>query len=159
LNTAGVPLSGPIIHSQPQPKFMLDHPDARMPYRSKERSVGLDIHPCEDTYIGAGKTVLVPSGLRCSFNYGWGAFFWDRSGMGFKGFHRFAGVIESDYVGFWGVVLYNSTTDGKWFDRDKAIVQVVFQPVWMGEPEQVDSIDMDTDRGEKGFGSTDEKSS
>jgi deoxyuridine 5'-triphosphate nucleotidohydrolase len=149
-----IPSSGPIIHGSPDPVFELDHEDARMPYRSKERSVGLDIHPCESTFIAAGTTELVPSGLRCSFNYGWGAFFWDRSGMGFKGFHRFAGVIESDYVGFWGVVLYNSTPHGKWFHPDKAIIQVVFQQVWMGQPKQ-GTVNRDTDRGEAGFGSTD----
>jgi dUTP pyrophosphatase len=148
------PRSKPIIHGQPDPVFELDHEGARMPYRSKERSVGLDIHPCQSVFIPAGETKLVPSGLRCSFNYGWGAFFWDRSGMGFKGFHRFAGVIESDYVGFWGVVIHNSTNMGHWFNPEKAIIQVVFQEVWMGEPRE-GKVNRDTDRGEDGFGSTD----
>lgn len=100
---------------------------------------------------------MVPTGLRCQFNYGWGAFIWDRSGMGFKGFHRFAGVIESDYTGLWGVVMFNSTAVGKWIETDKAVAQVVFQQVWMGEA-RTGVVDRDTERGEKGFGSTDVKS-
>ncbi len=148
------PQLGQMPFGKPDPVFELDHPDARLPYRSKECSVGFDIHPCESIFVPAGHTTLVKTGLRCQFNYGWGAFFWDRSGMGFKGFHRFAGVIESDYVGFWGVVLHNSTDEGKWFDREKAIIQVVFQEVYMG-PCREGKVERDTDRGEAGFGSTD----
>jgi len=125
-----------------------------MPYRSKERSVGLDLHSCETVFIRPLETVLIPTGLRCSFNYGWGAFIWDRSGMGFKGVHRFAGLIESDYVGLWGVVLFNSTEDDFTVTPEKAVAQVVFQEAWMGEPKQ-GTVNRNTDRGEAGFGSTD----
>jgi dUTPase len=74
--------------------------------------------------------------------------------MGFKGFHRFAGVIESDYTGLWGVVIYNSNYADYWLPKEKAIAQVVFQQVWMGEPRE-GKVNRETDRGEAGFGSTD----
>lgn len=138
----------------PYPVFELDHAYATFPYRSKPKSVGLDLFPCEQIEVWGGTTAIIPLGLRCAFNVGWGAFFWDRSGMGAKGFHRFAGVIESDYRGLWGVVLHNSTSHRFMLTPEKAVVQVVFQPVWMGEPTQ-GIVNRDTDRGEKGFGSTD----
>lgn len=138
----------------PQPVFELSDKHATMPYRSKLKSVGLDLFACRPMIIYGGETTIIPLGFRCEFNVGWGAFIWDRSGMGAKGFHRFAGVIESDYRGLWGVVLHNTTPRMFRVEPSKAVAQVVFQPVWMGEPKSR-VVNRNTDRGDSGFGSTD----
>jgi len=137
----------------PNPVFELDE-NAKMPVRSKPRSLGLDLFSCDIVHVWPGTTELIPLGIRCQFNEGWGAFIWDRSGMGVKGFHTFAGVIESDFTGLWGVVLHNFTSHKLIVVPEKAVAQVVFQPVWMGEPRK-GIIIRDTDRGGAGFGSTD----
>jgi dUTP pyrophosphatase len=149
------PQLGLMPYSKPEPKFMLDDQHARMPHRAKPASLGFDLYSCQYTVLQPRETRLVPTGLRCQFNYGWGAYIWDRSGMGIKGLHRFAGVIESDYTGLWGVVLFNSLSTAWEISPKKAVAQVVFQETYMGEAQQVDQINMNTDRGEKGFGSTD----
>ena len=143
------------VSLDPNPVFELDNEHATLPYRSKPNSVGLDLFSCQSMQIFGGETVIIPLGIRCSFNVGWGAFIWDRSGMGAKGFHRFAGVIESDFSGLWGVVLHNTTHRMFLIEPEKAVAQVVFQTVWMGEPKN-GYIIRDTNRGDEGFGSTDD---
>jgi dUTP pyrophosphatase len=141
---------------RPNPVFELAHELATLPTRGSEESAGLDLYAAIDEpkiHVVPGQTVLVPTGLKCKFNPGWAAFLWDRSGMGFKGIHRYAGLIDSDYRGTWGVVLNNSTNDTitiKPYDR---IAQVVFQRCWIGTP-RLGNVSVDTKRGVGGFGST-----
>jgi len=134
--------------------FELDHEHAKIPVRSKLNSIGFDLFPCDIVHVWQGTTETIPLGIRCQFNPGWGAFIWDRSGLGAKGLHRFAGVIDPDYTGLWSVVLHNTTHRKFIAYPDQAVAQVVFQPVWMGEV-KIGVIERDTDRGDSGFGSTD----
>ena len=41
--------------------------DAIIPQYAHEDDAGLDFYSFEDTYIGAGETVIVKTGLRCMF--------------------------------------------------------------------------------------------
>lgn len=142
------------LFAEPDIIFEPDTPGSKMPVRSKEFSLGFDLFTCQYIRHYGGETIIVPLGIRAQFNPPWGAFIWDRSGMGAAGFHRFAGVIESDYVGLWGLILYNSTSKMRLLTPEKAVAQVIFQPVWMGEARQ-GKVNRDTDRGSAGFGSTD----
>ncbi len=124
-----------------------------MPLRGSREAAGLDIVAGEYKEIPAGGTVLVKTGIKCKFNPGWAAMLWDRSGMGFKGVHRYAGLIDSDYRGEWGVVLHNTTEEFFSVEKGDRIAQVVFQRVWGGKP-KLGTVFNDTSRGEGGFGST-----
>ena len=137
----------------PMPVFEKINSDAFIPVRGSSEAAGLDLFANEYKEVPVGHTVLVKTGLKCSFNPGWAALIWDRSGWGFKGIHRYAGVIDSDYRGEWGVVLHNSTHQFFSVEKGDRIAQVVFQRVWIGKPKQGTVIE-DTARGRGGFGST-----
>jgi len=124
------------------------------PTRGSKESAGLDLYAsCARMKVAPGCTVIIPTGLKCSFNPGWAACLWDRSGMGAKGFHRFAGLIDSDYRGKWGVVIHNTTSEPLTVNYGDRIAQVVFQRVWIGKP-KFGTVKDDTTRGTGGFGST-----
>lgn len=134
----------------PQPVFELGLL-SRKPTRGSVGSAGLDLYANEAIEIPPGSTALVSTGLRCRFNYGWVALIWDRSGMGVKGIHRFAGVIDSDYDDKWGVVIHNTQQTSIVINIGDRIAQVLFQRVWMGTP----SLGTYVGRGRGGgFGST-----
>lgn len=123
---------------------------AKLPTRGSKGSAGLDLYASQAIEIPPGQTAIVATDLKCRFNFGWAAMIWDRSSMGAKGMHRFAGLIDSDYDGKWGVVLHNSTSSPVVVNVGDRVAQVVFQRVWMGRPRKgVVSL---TGRG--GFGST-----
>lgn len=137
----------------PDVVFELAHELATLPTRGSRESAGLDLYAAEAAEIAPGETGLVKTGLKGSFNPGWAACLWDRSGMGFKGFHRFAGLIDSDYRGEWGVVIHNTTSETLKVGPYDRVAQVVFQRVWIGTP-VLGRITVDTERGTGGFGST-----
>lgn len=132
----------------PYPTF-----EGNIPTRGSDEAAGLDLVSVGKFYIGPGQTKIIPTGTRCSFNKGWAACIWDRSSMGVKGIHRFAGLIDSDYRGEWGVVIHNANPFTIFIGHNERIAQVVFQRVWLGRP-RAGAVRNDTDRGSKGWGST-----
>lgn len=137
----------------PSPVFELAHELATLPTRGSSESAGLDLYAVEDHVIPPGTTAIIKTGLKCKFNPGWAALLWDRSGMGARGVHRYAGCIDSDYRGPWGVVLHNSTNDTVVIGPYDRVAQVVFQRCWVGQP-RLGHVSNDSERGTGGFGST-----
>jgi deoxyuridine 5'-triphosphate nucleotidohydrolase len=137
----------------PDVVFQFSHEFATLPARGSGESAGLDLYAVEEKTIDPGATAIIKTGLRCTFNPGWVALIWDRSGMGAKGYHRYAGCIDSDYRGDWGVVLHNSTGQPVTIKPYDRVAQVVFQRCWIGQP-KLGVVINDTERGEGGFGST-----
>jgi dUTP pyrophosphatase len=77
-----------------------------------------------------------------------------RSGLSLKnGIHIGAGVIDSDYRGNLGVLLFNLSNEHFYFSRGDRIAQLVVKKYEKVEVEEVfDSTT--TERGSGGFGST-----
>jgi dUTP pyrophosphatase len=73
--------------------------------------------------------------------------------MGFKGIHRFAGLIDSDYRGEFKIVLFNSTKNKFKISKGDRICQVVVQDYYTPEFIETDELN-ETNRGDKGFGSS-----
>lgn len=137
----------------PRPMFWSYHPGAKCPKRSTGEAAGLDLYASQHVQIPIGETRIIMTGVRCDFLPGWVALIWDRSGLGVKGLHRFAGVIDSDYRGAWGVVMHNTTDDVVVINRGDRVAQVIFQRCWVGTP-RWGKPGSTTERGEAGFGST-----
>ena len=140
------------VWHDPDPVFELGE-NAKMPTRGSSQAAGLDLYASENVDLYGGETKIVPTGLKCAFNPGWVALIWDRSGMGSRGFHRYAGVIDSDYRGPWGIVLHNSTSRVYKIIPGERIAQVLFQSLWTGEPRE-GVVEDNTERGGAGWGST-----
>ena len=64
-----------------------------------------------------------------------------------------AGVIDADYRGPVGVVMFNLGQTDYPVKKGDRIAQLILEKILMAEIEEVDDLD-DTERGEGGFGST-----
>jgi dUTP pyrophosphatase len=124
----------------------------QMPTRGSKQAAGLDLYSAEDLTIWGGEGVTVDLDIRSEFPPGWVGLIWDRSSMGVRDIHRYAGVIDSDYRGTWKVRLKNTSGHKHYIHRGDRIAQVIFQPIWLGKPTA--GIVTQTERAEGGFGST-----
>ena len=149
------------------------HEDAIIPTRTNPDDCGLDVYALEDVKIYSGQTKKIRTGISLQLDVDYrvekkfGLFIWDRSGLGSRGIHRFAGCIDQGYSGEVLVVLFNaqledvSTGSGHGpnyyipyqIKKGDKIAQVVIQEIFTPEIVVVDELDS-TDRGENGFGSS-----
>lgn len=115
----------------------------------KTARVGIAIYP--------HKSVLLPMGIRLEFDKNWGLFFVNRSGMAAKK-HLFRGscLVDADYRGELFVNLTNVSDEKQYLFPGEKLIQAVFLPV--PDVEIIEGkVNMNTERGEGGFGSTDKK--
>lgn len=128
-------------------------PNGTLPTRGSPEAAGLDLYAAHDIEIPYWSSAKVQLDIQSRFDAGWVGLIWDRSGMGSKRIHRYAGVIDSDYRGEWAVILFNSNYGSFHVQKGDRVAQVIFQPVWIGEPVEGNILDP-TERGAGGFGST-----
>lgn len=137
-------------------KVKLLNPDAKMPFYGSEQAAGFDLYSVESVLIESGKTAIIPTGVSVEIPEGFCVQFVDRSGLGAKGIHHFAGLIDSDYRGELRVVLHNTRKEPYKIEKGDRIIQGVLAPVLGVEFEKADTL-RDTKRGEGGFHSTGKK--
>lgn len=87
-------------------------PNAIIPTKNNQTDAGIDLYALEDTEIKPGFTVKVRTGISIQLqDIPEGKIYthliWDRSGLGSKGIHRLAGVIDQEYTGEIVVCLTN----------------------------------------------------
>ena len=129
------------------------HSEAKIPSVGTEHSAGFDLYSIEDYEFSPGETHAIQTGIAIEVPVGKVLFIWDRSGMGFNGMHRFAGVIDSDYRGELKIVLFNSTKNIFKICKGDRVCQGVIQDYYTPDFEEVQGLS-DTSRGAGGFGST-----
>ena len=135
-------------------KFEKTHVDAVLPVKNHQNDTGMDVTCVEDFVIPARGSAVVGVGLKFAFiEPGYWVKVEGRSGLGFKhGIMPHPGIIDEGYRSDAGVKLYNLTdTDyhGKAGDRIAQFVVYQNHSVEVSYGEVVDS-----ERGEKGFGSS-----
>ena len=135
-------------------QFEKTHVDAVLPGKNHDSDTGMDVTCIEDFTIPARGSAVVGVGLKFAFiQPGYWVKVEGRSGLGFKhGIMPHPGIIDSGYRGDAGVKLYNLTDkdyEGNAGDRIAQFVVYTNHDVIVTEGDVVDS-----DRGEKGFGSS-----
>lgn len=136
---------------------------AKLPTKAYDDPAGYDLYADEDVSLYSGQPGLIRTGISAEFPKGYVALVWDRAGLGSRGIHRLAGVIDSDYRGEWKIAMVNllfanepkfglSVVPHRINAGDK-IAQVIFQKFENWPIVEVESLD-ETARGEKGFGSS-----
>lgn len=127
---------------------------ATLPSRGSKEAAGLDLYASEDTEV-LYRSTLVPTGVHMEIPKGFVGLIRSRSGMAYKrNIYTEAGVIDSDYRGPIGVVMYTNTNgQAQHVKKGDRIAQLLIIPVCMDECVEVSSLD-DTSRGDGGFGST-----
>ena len=144
-----------VLPVDPTLQIELVDENAKMPSRGTPESVGLDVYAIETDDIFPNESRLFSLGWRCRMPAGYVMLVKDKSGRVVKDhIHTLAGVIDSDYRGIVQVYLRNFGKQAVTIRRGEKIAQILIQEVWQGNPEQVESVDMNTERGEGGFGST-----
>jgi len=136
-------------------KLKLLYSDSIIPTRGSSGAVGYDLYnhepttrllPGERKVFKTGVSVALPPGT-----YGRVA---PRSGMTVKyGVHVGAGVIDPDYTGEVGVVLFNLSDEQITIEKDMKIAQLILELCITPEIDVVDDLD-ETTRGSGGWGST-----
>lgn len=141
-------------------KFVKLSEDAKAPYKSRESDAGYDLCCVEDVIVRAGERASVKTGVAVAIPEGYVGLIWPRSGLAVKnGIDVLAGVIDSGYTGEIVVCLLNTDTfyDNPFkFKKGDKIAQIIFQPYLTFDLQEVQSLE-NTDRGTKGFGSSDER--
>ena len=135
-------------------KVQLVNPDSVTPTKGSVESAGYDLYSCEDTVVGTQSHLLVKTGIKVGLPLGTYGRVAPRSGLAYKkGIDVGAGVIDRDYTGEVGVILFNHGSEPFEVKKGDRIAQLVITKIENCELELVDEM-KDTDRGDGGFGST-----
>ena len=142
-------------------KFKKLSPLAKTPVYSSLSAAGADLYAATDApvEIGAGKTVMIKTGLSVEIPSGYVGLIFARSGLACKRGVAPAnkvGVIDSDYRGEIIVALHNHTCETQTIDAGERIAQMAFVPYMAATFEETEELS-DTERGVGGFGSTGRK--
>lgn len=138
----------------PSMKFEKIHPDAQLPVKNFSTDSGWDLSSVEEVIIPSNSKAIVPVGLKLAYlEDGYWLSVESRSGLSFKNsILAHPGVIDQNYRGDLGVLLYNHGSTDYIVKKGDRVAQLVLHfniqmSVDWGTVQQ-------TDRGEKGFGSS-----
>eukprot|EP01099_Mayorella_cantabrigiensis_P006338 TRINITY_DN5246_c0_g1_i1.p1 TRINITY_DN5246_c0_g1~~TRINITY_DN5246_c0_g1_i1.p1 ORF type:complete len:141 (-),score=37.38 TRINITY_DN5246_c0_g1_i1:71-493(-) len=129
-------------------------PNAQLPKRGSPHAAGYDLFSAEEAAVPARGRLLVKTDISISIpdqHYGRVA---PRSGLALKnGIATGAGVIDADYRGPVGVLLFNHSDEDFCIKIGDRVAQLVIEKISTPDVVEVDSLDS-TVRGAGGFGST-----
>lgn len=127
---------------------------AIIPTRGSPLSAGLDLSAAHKTVVTARGKALVKTDLAIVCPEGTYGRIAPRSGLAWKKHVDVgAGVIDADYRGPVGVVLFNHADEDLVVEVGDRVAQLVLERIVIPEVLEVDELD-ETERGAGGFGST-----
>ena len=134
---------------------------AKIPTYGTAYAAGCDLYACienEETFK-PGETKLIKTGVAIEVPTGYAGLIYARSGLASKKGLAPAnkvGVVDSDYRGEVMVALHNHSNEERKIEPQERIAQFVITPYLKADFNEVDELE-ETNRGEKGFGSTGNK--
>ena len=129
-------------------------PAATLPTRGTDKAAGLDLYATGNVTIKANNYGLVATDISIKFPDGMYARIAPRSGLALKkGINVGAGVIDQDYTGPIGVILFNHGTEDFVIAPGDRIAQLILEANFILPVKEVFEI-KDSTRGNQGFGST-----
>ena len=127
---------------------------AVLPSRGSLYSAGLDLYSIEDLSIQPKHRILARTGLAVAIPEGHYGRIAPRSGLALRtGLDVLSGVIDADYRGEIGCLLYNTGDETIELPAQSKICQLIVEKIITPDAVWSDEID-ETDRGNGGFGST-----
>ena len=128
--------------------------NAKLPFRGTEGAAGYDLAAAQSAVVPAHGKVLVKTGLAMALPPGCYGRIAPRSGLALKKFIDVgAGVIDSDYRGELGVILFNFGNEDFVVNQGDKVAQLIFEKIKTPTVKEVDSLE-GTGRGDRGYGST-----
>eukprot|EP00127_Corallochytrium_limacisporum_P003010 Clim_evm57s144 gene=Clim_evmTU57s144 len=146
------PVATPESFGPLQVKLWSDN--AKLPARGSSHAAGYDLYAAEDRTIEAQGKAIVPTDISIAVPAGTYGRIAPRSSLAWK--HHIdvgAGVIDEDYRGKVGIVLYNLGKNDFEIKKGDRCAQLILERIITPEVVQVDEL-VETDRGAGGFGST-----
>lgn len=145
-------------------KFKKMHPDAKIPVRMRQGDGAYDLSCIEGGKIFFGQGVVkFKTGISIAIPDGYVGLLWCRGGLGMKGLDVHGGVIDSNYRGeiIVGLSHHKNSPESTFSEPNyielssgDRVAQLIIQKSEEVDFVEVENLD-DTNRGEKGFGSSD----
>lgn len=129
--------------------------NATIPTQGTSFAAGYDLYAAEDAVVVCGTRKLIKTNISMEITPGYYGRIAPRSGLAYKnGIDVLAGVIDSDYRGDIGVILYNTDKNIDFtVKKGDRIAQIIFEACYTVTLNNVDNLD-NTLRQAGGFGST-----
>lgn len=140
-------------------KVELLNENAVFPKYAYPSDSGFDLHSTQDLEIGPFGRILVPTGLKVSFDEGYEIQVRPKSGLAIKQgltVLNTPGTVDQGYTGEIQVIVFNTNNYSVTIPKGMKVGQAVLCPVVQGKFvnfEEVGQIE-EKDRGNNGFGST-----
>ncbi|XP_013385023.1 deoxyuridine 5'-triphosphate nucleotidohydrolase, mitochondrial-like [Lingula anatina] len=128
--------------------------NAIAPTKGSHLAAGYDLYSAYDYEVPSKGKVLAKTDIQIAVPDGCYGRVAPRSGLALKNFIDVgAGVIDEDYRGNVGVLLFNFGEQPFKVNKGDRIAQLICERIYLPDIEEVEKLD-DTARGEGGFGST-----
>lgn len=128
--------------------------DSFIPKKSTNFSAGYDLYSPSNGCINPNQRLLIPLNISIKLPKNCFGHILPRSGLALKnGIHVGAGIIDEDYRGNVGVLLFNLGENPFEFNKGDRIAQIVIKKYENVNVYEVESLD-ETIRGNGGFGSS-----
>jgi len=157
--TGASPAKKPCLRESAQPenpvlRFAKLTEHAFTPTRGSKLAAGYDLYSAYEYTVPAKGKVLAKTDIQIATPPGCYGRVAPRSGLAHKHFIDVgAGVIDEDYRGNVGVILFNFGTEDFHVSKGDRIAQLIMERIYLPELEELPTLD-DTERGAGGFGST-----
>ncbi|KAI8089205.1 dUTPase-like protein [Halteromyces radiatus] len=126
----------------------------KLPTRGSAQAAGYDLYSAADIVIPAQGKVIVPTDISIAVPEGCYGRVAPRSGLAAKHFiDTGAGVIDADYRGPVGIVLFNFSKEDYQVRQGDRVAQLILERIFTPEVMEVQDLDA-TVRGAGGYGST-----
>ncbi|XP_046920248.2 deoxyuridine triphosphatase [Dermatophagoides farinae] len=128
--------------------------DARLPTRGSKLAAGYDLYAAHDAIIPARGKIMIKTDISIQIPSGYYGRVAPRSGLALKNSIDIgAGVIDEDYRGNVGVIIFNHGDQAFTVTCGDRIAQLLLEKIITPEVIEVDELDT-TERNAGGFGST-----
>lgn len=127
---------------------------AHVPNRAHKTDAGLDIRSRDNKLVKAHGGALFHTGLHVQLPHGTAGLLVSKSGLNVNHGITSTGLIDEGYTGEIMVKLYNHSDENYLVHAGDKISQLVVIPVLYEDIHLMDSLDENTERGDKGFGSS-----
>ena len=147
------------VNQEDPPLIKKMHPNAQLPTKGTLEAAGYDLYAVKEDYISPGKQKGIPIGIAIKSPKGTYARIASRSSLAKRGLIVEAGVVDSDFTGEVIVLLRNNSDTTFRIQPKDRIAQVIFTVIQNELPAQEVAELPKTQRGNSGFGSTNQKKS
>ena len=129
--------------------------NATIPTQGTKFAAGYDLYAAEDEVVVCGTRKLIKTNISMEITPGYYGRIAPRSGLAYKsGIDVLAGVIDSDYRGDIGVILYNTDKNIDFeIKKGDRIAQIIFEACYSATLNTVENLDNTLSQG-GGYGAT-----